>query len=88
MSKLVYLVHCDLHIVFVNHGSALLLFCLYELMLVMDNNNRQYELYELILRMNKEQGISYRKISAFFNASGVTTALARGGAKQVHTLTL
>ena len=40
-------------------------------------SDRQYELYELILRMNKEQGLSYRKISAFFNASGVTTVTGK-----------
>ena len=36
-------------------------------------SDRQYELYERISRINKEQGLRYRKISAFFNASGVTT---------------
>ena len=38
---------------------------------------RQYELYDLISRMNKEQGLSYRKISAFFNASSITTATGK-----------
>ena len=40
-------------------------------------SDRQYELYELISRMNKEQGLSCRKISALFNASGITTVTGK-----------
>jgi len=36
-------------------------------------NKRQIVLYKLITFMNKEQGMSYRRISAWFNKSGIKT---------------
>ena len=36
-------------------------------------NKRQIVLYKLIVFMNKERGMSYRKISAWFNRMGIAT---------------
>jgi len=36
-------------------------------------NNRQIVLYKLISFMNNERGMSYRRISAWFNRSGIKT---------------
>ena len=40
-------------------------------------NKRQIVLYKLITFMNKEKGMSYRKICAWFNKSGIKTHKGR-----------